>query len=108
MSEALPAIFPDKEINNITVPLYNSLKGNEIINCNYIIINQQFNPDKLDTRELLKFISRGNNAFIAANYFSRKFSDTLKIKTDDYYTGNYFKGKDSSTLINKFARIPPQ
>ncbi len=88
LSEALPALFSEQTISTKNVPLYNALKGNEINNnnnSNYIIINQNFNPDKLDTRELLNFISRGNTAFIAANYFTGKFADTLKLSTDNFY-----------------------
>lgn len=89
--EVLPNIFPGQEISTETVPLYNALnKKNfstplEKKNSNYIIINSAFKPDKLDSRELLTFINEGNTVFIAANYFSGQFADTLKIKTDNYY-----------------------
>lgn len=98
LNEALPTIFPAQTITGTTVPLYNTLKDNENSGSNYIIINQSFEPDKLDTRELLKFVSRGNNAFIAADYFSGKFADTLKIKTDNSFElGNKIK-IDSTAL----------
>lgn len=82
--DALPSIFPGQKISTETFPIYNSLADKEMIHTNYIIINNSFEPDKLDTRELLEFADAGNSVFIAANYFSGKFADTLKIKTDNY------------------------
>lgn len=93
--DVLPGIFPGQEINTETFPIYNILNENfstspdsyqdEITKRNYIIINNAFEPDKLDTRELLEFAKNGNSVFIAANYFSGKFADTLKVETDNYY-----------------------
>jgi hypothetical protein len=51
---------------------------------NYIFINEDFKPDKLDTETLLQFVANGNNVFVAANQFGGSFADTLKIKTKDY------------------------
>ena len=100
LNDALPSIFPAQKISTQNVPIYNALKGNEINNCNYIFINQTFQPDKLDTRELLNFVGKGNSVFIAANYFSGKFADTLKIKTDDYFDAKTDAIKDSALLSN--------
>lgn len=83
--EVLPSMFPGQEIIAETFPIYNILNENAITNSNYIIINNAFEPDKLDTREILKFVENGNSVFIAANYFSGKFADTLKVETDNYY-----------------------
>lgn len=83
--DALPSIFPGQEISSESFPIYNVLNDQDLTRSNYIIINNAFEPDKLDTRELLKFVKNGNNVFIAANYFSGKFADTLKIETDNYY-----------------------
>jgi hypothetical protein len=101
--EVLPTIFPGHTITNENFPIYNSLNNNTFQNTNYIIINYSFEPDKLDTRELLDFIKKGNNAFIAANYFSGKFADTLKIKTDNYITANERIRLDSATLSKVYA-----
>jgi hypothetical protein len=81
----LPKLFIGQKISDEKLPLYNSLNENSKSATNYIIINQSFEPDKLDTRKLLAFVEQGNNAFIAANYFSGEFADTLKIKTDNYF-----------------------
>ena len=96
--EAMPAIFPGQTIAKKTFPAYNIIEGKNLYNTNYIIINNSFEPDKLDTRELLEFAEKGNSLFVAANYFSGKFADTLKIKTDNY-TGI------SETLTNDSANV---
>ncbi len=100
LHDALSGIFPGQSINIMNVPVYNSLKGNEINNSNYIFINQSFSPDKLDTRELLNFVGRGNSVFIAANYFSGKLADTLKLKTDNFFIYGNGISTDSSGLSN--------
>ncbi len=83
--DVLPSIFPGQEINTEMFPIYNVLNDQDLTKSNYIIINNTFEPDKLDTRELLEFAKNGNSIFIAANYFSGKFADTLKLETDNYY-----------------------
>ena len=96
--DALPGIFPGQKINSETFPIYNTLNEKGLTHCNYIIINNAFQPDKLDTRELLEFAKNGNNVFIAANYFSGKFADTLKIETDNYYGIVKTLNNDSASL----------
>lgn len=102
--EALPGIFPGQEISSETFPLYNTLYEKGLTNRNYIIINSAFEPDKLDSRELLAFVEDGNTVFVAANYFSGKFADTLKIKTDNYYKISDIIHNDSVQL-NQFYNV---
>jgi hypothetical protein len=83
--EILPSVFPGQTISAQTFPAYNTLSGEEKIHSNYIFINTEFKPDKLDTKELLEYAKNGNTVFIAANYFEGKLADTLKIKTDNYF-----------------------
>ncbi len=99
--QVLPEIFPGQSITAQTFPAYNSVGGKNSRNTNYIIINNTFEPDKLDTRELLEFVKEGNSLFIAANYFSGKFADTLKIKTDNY-SGLSETLKNDSVKITQF------
>ncbi|CAN5438733.1 DUF4350 domain-containing protein [soil metagenome] len=99
--DVLPSIFPGQEIYTETLTIYNSLTEENSINTNYIVINSSFEPDKLDTRELLKFAEEGNTVFVAANYFSGKFADTLKLETDDY-VGIAEAIETDSIQLNKF------
>lgn len=98
--EALPGIFPDQEINTEAAPIYNVLNKKEIKHSNYIIVNNAFEPDNLDTRELLEFAKNGNTVFIAANYYGGKFADTLKLKTDNYQGVQNILKEDSIKLRN--------
>lgn len=82
--DILPSLFPGQEITSESFPIYNVLNDKGVAHSNYIIINNSFEPDKLDTRELLEFAKNGNSVFIAANYFSGKFADTLKLETDNH------------------------
>ncbi|OFY86915.1 MAG: hypothetical protein A3F72_00745 [Bacteroidetes bacterium RIFCSPLOWO2_12_FULL_35_15] len=101
--EALPTLFPSQKITNATFPIYNILNLQGIENHTYIIINNIFRPDTLDTRELLKFAAEGNSVFIAANYFEGKFGDSLKLETDDYFDlGNSFN--NDSAAIKKITK----
>lgn len=96
--DALPSIFPGQAISTESLPIYNALNKKGLTLSNYIIINNAFQPDKLDTRELLEFADNGNSVFIAANYFSGKFADTLKLKTDNYYPTTELFNTDSISL----------
>ncbi len=100
---ALPSIFPGQEISSESFPIYNVLNDKSFSNSNYIIINDAFEPDKLDTRELLAFAENGNSVFIAANYFSEIFADTLKIETDNY-SGITETFKNDSISLQQFYK----
>jgi len=96
----LKNIFPSKKLEDTETPLYNTLHNNTYTHTNYIIINQIFNPDKLDTKELLKFAEQGNNVFIAANFFTGNFADTLKLNTQNFWgIENY----DTTGNVNNFT-----
>ncbi len=99
----LPTVFPSQKITNAEFPIYNILNNKPFQNHTYIIINNIFKPDTLDTRELLKFASRGNTVFISANYFEGKFADTLKLKTDNYFDLGTIT-KNDSALFSKLYK----
>ncbi|MGA9293366.1 MAG: DUF4350 domain-containing protein [Ignavibacteriaceae bacterium] len=84
----LPELFPDENIRIPQYPVYNILKDKAYKNSNYIFINNTFAPDELDIKELLDYVSEGNNVFVAANFIRGKLSDTLKVATNLSYIGN--------------------
>lgn len=98
---ALPAIFPGQTIQSEQFPIYNVLNDTKFQHCNYIIVNDAFQPGKLDTRELLEFAENGNNVFIAANYFGGEFADSMNLKTDNYY-GIMETIRTDSAVLNQF------
>jgi len=89
----LPDLYESGNISNSNTPLYNTLSETEYLNTNYLIINPDFNGDKLDIQKLLDFVSRGNTAFIAAHRFADFLTDTLQIATDVH-----FLDKDSRSI----------
>ena len=72
--QVLPELFPNENIKVSQYPIYNILKDKGYSNSNYIFINNTFAPDKLDTKELLNYVSEGNDVFIAANFIRGKLS----------------------------------
>jgi hypothetical protein len=102
LNDALSSLFPDKTITTVSDPLYNALDKKELTSTNYIIINDEFKPDKLDSRELLRFVNDGNTAFIAAKQFSGKFADTLKLKTDDFFGMAIHANNESASINNVY------
>jgi hypothetical protein len=97
--QLLPGIFPGQEITPHSLPAYNVLSQNDPVHCNYIFINDVFAPDKLDTKKMLYFVSKGNHLFVAANQFGGLFADTLDIESKNVFPQfkNYFT-EDSSAL----------
>ncbi len=94
-------IFTGQEIRTAHLPIYNELEEKDFSGAVYFFLNSVFNADELDTKHLLHFVEKGNTAFISANYFSKKFSDTLKISTDDFF--DYGKNMPDTGLYNGFA-----
>jgi hypothetical protein len=47
----------------------------------YLFIDNEFQLSALDCRALLRHVARGNNAFIAAEQFSRALTDTLGFRS---------------------------
>lgn len=81
-------LFPDRAITTLHDPLYVILNEKNYRNYNYLLLNDKCVFDELDSRELLKFVSAGNIAFVAANIFSdsenKKFAEGLGIESDRY------------------------
>lgn len=100
----LPEVFPGQTLKTSETPIYNTFKNTTYTGHNYIIINNVFEPDTLDTRELLKFASRGNTVFIAANHFGGKFADSLKLRVDNYFGFINFGLQDSSFMAINYKR----
>jgi hypothetical protein len=89
--EMLPFLFPRSSVTDVKVPLYNSLNEKTYNNTNYIIINDQFEPDKLDIRQLLDFVKKGNTVFISSNYSSEELQDTLKYGTTVFFDEHMYE-----------------
>ena len=81
LSKVLPSLFQEREIRHLHSTIYetDSLSGN----WNYLILSENFAPDKEDTRVLLEKASHGASVFIAASHFDGPFTDSLKVSTQN-------------------------
>lgn len=99
LEELLPDLFKNQEIIETKIPIYNTTLSYQ--KSNYIFINNNFEPDELDTETLFNYVRRGNNVFIAARTFSGPFADSLKLKTEgDYFFAVSEKKTTNSVLLN--------
>lgn len=78
--QLLPTLFKGRQINHSYQTIY-EIKDSLKRDGNLIIICQHFNSGKEDAKALLRHVSEGGAALIAANYFSGALSDTLEFYT---------------------------
>jgi len=99
--ESLPAAVGDSNRTVVTLPIYNVLSKARTTKTTYFFLNSSFDGDYLDVERLLKFASRGNTVFIAAEEFPYALEDTLQFSTD-----GTFSVSDSSVvnLVNPALR----
>ncbi|MFL5754083.1 MAG: DUF4350 domain-containing protein [Bacteroidia bacterium] len=86
-----------EEVKNQDQSIYSALNLKEKTGppTTYLFIDAHIKFDRLDTRELMKFVSAGNTAFICAADISGPLADTFSITTD-VNLGSYFEfNKDS-------------
>ncbi|NWG28652.1 MAG: hypothetical protein HXY48_08980 [Ignavibacteriaceae bacterium] len=74
-------LFPESKLSAKELPIYNILKNENFYYTNYVFINSDFSPDRLDVEYLLYYVSEGNNVFISAFDISGPLADSLRIKT---------------------------
>jgi hypothetical protein len=93
----LPDLFPGKRIIESNRTAYIMLDNYDSAQSNYIIINNEFKPDTLDTKTILDYVGTGSNVFMAAEDFEGALADSLKIKTSVDF-GLVNNAKDSVSL----------
>lgn len=76
----LESLFPGTRTGNSRLPVYNTLKGKEFERSNYLLIAGEVKMDEYDYQELVKYMHKGNNVFIAAYKLSDFLSDTLNLQ----------------------------
>jgi len=82
-------IFPGAVVTTSRLPVYNTLKGHNFSNTTYLFIAGGLKFDKLDYQELVKFMNKGNQVFIAAFDLGSVLSDTLQLETNNVFnSGN--------------------
>tara|TARA_R110002167_G_scaffold55567_2_gene157730 strand:+ start:2568 stop:3788 length:1221 start_codon:yes stop_codon:yes gene_type:complete len=83
----LPSLFPNSEIQSVEESIYNVLiKNDSSITSNYILINDNIYLDEQETNQILEYVAKGNQVFIATTELRGKLADTLNIEILQEYT----------------------
>jgi hypothetical protein len=73
-------IFPNSAITTYREPVYNVISEEGIKNSTYLIICNNAEINKYDYKKLKEYISKGNEAFIAASYFGEGLIKELHVR----------------------------
>ncbi|PWS28063.1 DUF4350 domain-containing protein [Pedobacter yonginense] len=79
LHQRIQDIFPGTVVRKSKDPIYNTLKANAATNTNYLIIASGVKVNKLDFKEMVRFMQRGNNIFVSAFQMQGMLLDTLKL-----------------------------
>lgn len=83
MFDLLPGLMQQPTVESTRLPPYNLLTETKLpTHSNYVAVCQAFNASELDTRELLRYVAKGNTAFLSAYEFSDTLSRALGFKAD--------------------------
>ncbi|MGY4383621.1 hypothetical protein ACVWYN_000640 [Pedobacter sp. UYP24] len=96
LHQEIGSLFPNSTIRVSRQPVYNTLKGTDYEQSNYLIIAGTLNFSKYDYQEMEHYLRRGNNVFIAAFELGKMLNDTLNIRTTTLFN----MGKSASAGIN--------
>jgi hypothetical protein len=88
-------IFPKASIIPYRQPVYNVIAEDSIKQSSYIIVCAGMDLSKSDYKQLINYIKKGNDVFIAAQHFGTLLSKDLKIKSQ-FDTGN----KDDKSSVH--------
>ena len=81
--ELLPDLFNNQAIESLQKPVYNHLTESKLAKrSNYVFVNQSFEIDQNDRRELLDYARRGNTVFISAYDFPDTLMRELGVKAE--------------------------
>jgi len=83
----LPQLFPDQELIAVQQNTYEELIGRDTLETSrYIFINDGIYFDEQESHQLLNYVHRGNEVFMASSYFSGILADTLNLDVRSVYT----------------------
>ncbi|SNR77440.1 protein of unknown function [Maribacter sedimenticola] len=84
--QELPTLFPDSKIETVEESIYNVLTTRDSSKIStYIAINNMLSFDTQESKQLLNYVAKGNQVFIAANNLYGMLADTLNIEMERYY-----------------------
>jgi hypothetical protein len=79
------SLFPKTVVRSTQEPVYNTLKGINYQNSNYLLVAGSLDLDKEDYKELESYLRNGNDIFIATFELGQVLRGRLKIKTNVVY-----------------------
>lgn len=81
-------IIPKTTVRTSSLAIYNTIKDKDFKNSTYIIIAPQIKVEKADLEQLKKYISAGNNVFIASYDLGAFAEKALKLKISTSFSQN--------------------
>jgi hypothetical protein len=103
LQERIKDIFPEVKIQKSKNPIYNTVKESRGSGVNYLIIASEVKADKLDYKQLIRFIEKGNHVFIAAFNIDHELVKGLKLKiSSDFGINN--KNKTTINFKNPLLK----
>jgi len=85
LNQEIGSLFPNVTVRTTQRPVYNTLKGVDYRNTNYLMIAGNLKLDKLDFREMETYLRNGNDVFIATFETGKLLHEKLKLETDVLY-----------------------
>lgn len=86
LREVMPDIFDSVQLSNES--FYEILEVDSMNPGGIISFSTSLNTQDEDTDALIKYVSKGKNAFLSAHYFYGQLADTFNISTVDYLFNN--------------------
>jgi hypothetical protein len=81
LNKEIRTLFPGGVMKTSRQPLYNTLKDQNYLGANYLIICGSLKMDQLDYKELTRYLYKGNNVFIATFDLGKALKERLKLRT---------------------------
>lgn len=93
--EQLPQLFPNTTVQSLRKPVYDQINNSTDSTTAYIIVAPAFEPTTTDIEEMIAYVGKGNDIFIAASQLGKAFMDTLGV---DINPGYSFLSADSTSI----------
>ncbi len=101
----LKNIFPAAAIHSTRISFYRQVKNSNDINTAYFIIGSALRPADTETKQMKKYVSKGNYIVASADLFYTPFLDSFGVETSTQFP---FKPLDSTSLnfVNPALKAP--
>ncbi len=93
LHELLPSAAPERRIVPVALSTFQALQGMPWGESDYVVITNDYDADQSSVEELLSYVDRGSDAFIAAELFPPSLLDSLGVTIEYKH-------------VSELARIP--